>query len=80
MGRREGRGAALVSEQGGMFAFGPCCVCRKHFVFNAARVPTSNGRPICLDCITEINARRRRLGMPEWEVYPDSYDELETRG
>jgi hypothetical protein len=67
-----------------IIAFEPCWLCGHHFSFNVARVPSydpsfddssqpAGRRPICEDCITMANERRRKMGLREWEVFPDSY-------
>ena len=67
--------------QGGFIVTGPCYVCSTIFAFNTERVPSfmENGirHPICLDCITLVNAERKQNGLPEWEIYPDSYGHIQ---
>ena len=60
-------------------AMGTCIVCKAVFSFNPVRVPstiaiTGVREPICAGCIQLVNAGRRKNGLPEWPIYPDSYD------
>jgi hypothetical protein len=66
----------------------PCFACGRPFSFNPHRVPsipigpdgkvsaTGDRKPICSTCIVVVNERRKAAGLPEWPVYPDSYDAI----
>lgn len=56
-----------------MIATGPCVVCGTVFTFNAERVPSYDGRPICLDCVTQANRLRAEDNLPPIVIYNDSY-------
>jgi hypothetical protein len=63
-------------------AMGECIVCKRLFSFNPVRVPstvamTGKREPICEGCITLVNAGRRKNGLPEWPIFPDSYEPVE---
>jgi hypothetical protein len=63
-----------------MFCMAPCLSCGRVFTFNPDRVPSldlKDGRgkqPICLDCMTRGNAKRKELGLPEHPILPGAYD------
>ncbi len=57
-------------------AFAPCFVCKRPFGFNPRSVPSYDDQPICENCITVVNARRRELGNPEWPVPADAYEPI----
>lgn len=61
-----------------MSAMGDCFGCRQVFSFNPLRVPSYQGEPICRACIERVNAQRRQRGLPEWPVFPDSYEPAEA--
>jgi hypothetical protein len=68
----------------GFIAFGPCFVCERSFSFNPDRVPSydpslddpskpAGKRPICSDCIVQVNEIRVKSGLDPWPVFEDSY-------
>jgi hypothetical protein len=66
---------------------GPCWICRSMTQFNPSYCPSvrvhGTKQPICADCMTEINARRRAEGLAPHPVHPDAYepaDESEVLG
>lgn len=68
-----------------MMALAPCLLCRQPFMFNPDRVPstsvvTGHREPICRNCIGRINATRKELGSPPFEVHPDAYEPQEVDG
>ena len=59
---------------GYMLVFAPCFGCKHLFYSNPHRVPAYQGQPICRDCITLFNAKRRATGLSELTVHADAYD------
>lgn len=58
--------------------YAPCFVCKRPFFSNPQRVPSYDNQPICRACIERVNEARRARGLPEWPVYPDSYEPIEA--
>ena len=54
-----------------------CFVCRRPFTSNPHRVPSFQGQPICLDCITRVREKQKEKGLPLWPLYADSYEPAE---
>lgn len=57
---------------------GTCFGCGVVFGFNAERVPSYQGEPICESCITVVNHRRREAGLPQWPVLEGAYEPQEV--
>jgi hypothetical protein len=61
--------------------FGPCIGCNKVFGFNPHRVPSltyeGTRRPICRDCVTRVNPKRKANGLPPIEPFPDAYEAID---
>lgn len=62
---------------GYLYLMAPCFVCGRLFASNPDRVPSYENQPICENCITLANERRRANGLPEWPIFPDSYEPRE---
>jgi hypothetical protein len=67
-----------------LIGFAPCVICEAVFAFDAERVPSWAGKPICRPCLDKVNARKREMGLPEWTPLPGAYpfedlDEDEVR-
>lgn len=61
-----------------MTVTGKCYCCPRIFSFNAEKVPSFQGEPICLSCITIANAKRAENGLPQWPVADDAYEPQEV--
>lgn len=59
-----------------IWAQGPCCVCHTWTIFHPDHVPSYQGLPICLDCITRINTEKTRRGLPAVRIVPGAYPEF----
>lgn len=69
---------------GGMLLLGPCVMCGTLHHFNAERVPSWDGQPLCLNCVNDLNAWRSAFSairapwghppIPQILVYRDSYE------
>lgn len=62
--------------------YGECYACGKLFYFNPVRVPSFRDgdgvkQPVCLDCITRMNAQRKERGLEEWTIPADAYTECD---
>jgi len=55
-----------------------CFGCGRLFASNPAHVPSYENQPICRNCITLVNTKRREQGLPEWPIHPDAYEPEET--
>jgi hypothetical protein len=57
---------------------GTCYTCRKLITFNPNKVPSIriNGvkEPVCRECITAANPKRKANGMPEITILPGAYE------
>lgn len=62
-------------------AMGPCVRCKRVFSFNPVRVPSvvvlGSRRPICQDCVDQINPMRLAAGLEPIVPLPDAYDGCE---
>lgn len=69
-------------ESGIAFALGTCYCCHQPMTFNPVRVPVYTGdgtrEPICFDCVTIINAQRKKLGYALIQVLPGAYEPWEA--
>ena len=63
---------------GYMMATSQCCVCGQMTTYNPYRVPSYKRKPICESCITKINAEKKRLGFPEFNVPKDAYEPVQV--
>lgn len=67
---------------GFMIVYGVCASCKKHFAFNADRVPSIriNGvkEPICKECIDVANPKRVAAGFDPIVPLPDAYEAQEV--
>jgi hypothetical protein len=61
-------------------AMGSCWSCGSIFCFNPHRVPSFpvNGvrMPICLNCMTIANAKRKEAGVEPHPIHPDAYEAI----
>lgn len=60
-------------------AIGACFACGKTFSFNPVKVPSfrdKNGekQPVCRDCMTLVNEKRKEKGLPPFEIPADAYE------
>lgn len=67
---------------GYMFAMGHCITCGMVFSFNPDSVPstraiTGKREPVCLVCMTAINAKRETMGQPAFPIMAGAYDPCE---
>lgn len=67
----------------GLFATGPCIICRTVFTFNAEKVPSMEyagaKRPVCEPCVPAVNDELERLGRSDrLTVLPGSYGIQDT--
>ena len=57
-----------------------CCGCKRFFGFDPGCVPMAlaNGKPgpVCQDCMSEANRRRRSYGLPTLSIDPRAYAPL----
>lgn len=56
----------------------PCICCRRIFVSNPMRVPstraiTGEREPICRNCFEKINIKRVNQGLTPFEMHQDAY-------
>lgn len=58
---------------GYMIVMGICFGCGRTFGFNAERVPSFQGRPVCGNCMARANAKRAEMGEPPHPIHPDAY-------
>jgi hypothetical protein len=63
-------------------AHGHCITCGKLFSFNPMRVPstteiTGKREPLCEDCFTQINIKRKALGLEPFVAAPDAWEACE---
>lgn len=61
------------------YMMGPCFACGKVFSFNPVKVPSlrddsGNRQPICANCISRANARRKNLGMAPFPIHLEAYE------
>jgi hypothetical protein len=64
--------------------FGTCFGCNRTFGFNPVRVPSirdAHGvkQPICQECITIVNKKRKELKCDPFPVHPDAYEACDER-
>jgi len=62
-----------------VIAHSACATCGKPFAFNPLRVPSWRSGPICPVCIDLVNARRKEIGLPAFEIAPDAYEPLDAK-
>ena len=55
------------------FCTSHCGVCNKLFTYNPTKVPSLNNQAFCLDCMTEGNAKRIKMGLDPHPIHPDAY-------
>jgi hypothetical protein len=74
-----------MSEQGFMWAMGPCLACGQVFAFDPERVPSLRWpqpdgprEPVCSSCMARANARRKAAGLPPHPILPGAYPPFET--
>jgi hypothetical protein len=63
---------------GFMFVIGDCFGCGRRFSFNAERVPSIHGEPVCGFCMDRANAIRVEKGMEPHYIHPDAYEPQEV--
>jgi hypothetical protein len=75
-----------MTDDGGVYAVGPCCLCAREFLFNPELVPsipvddagriTPEGmpRPLCHCCVIDINEFREFMGADPIYVLPGAYE------
>jgi len=63
------------------FVTSPCFSCHRVFSYNPVRVPSirvqGNREPVCLQCMTLANRRRKEMGMEPHFIYPDAYEPVD---
>ena len=61
-----------------MVVIGTCWGCGKMFSFNPNRVPSirveGERQPVCLDCITATNEKRKEMGVDLFPIPTDAYE------
>lgn len=63
---------------GYLIAMGNCICCGNVFSFNPDRVPsttalTGQREPVCRNCMTRINMKRKSLGLEPFPIHADAY-------
>jgi len=58
---------------------GTCYACGKTFTFNPLRVPSFRDQhgvrqPVCRECMTVVNGKRKARGLQPFEIAPDAYE------
>lgn len=72
----------VIDLGGFVVGLAPCLCCHQVFSFNPRKVPsftaeTREGRrPICANCMKEINQKRVARGNAPWPIEADAYESL----
>ncbi len=60
------------------YCLGPCIVCHQPFWFNPHAVPSTSiitgaREPVCLNCMTVLNGKRKAAGLEPFPILPGAY-------
>jgi hypothetical protein len=63
------------------YAMSPCICCKRPFVYNPLRVPSTSAitgqrEPICETCIGLINEKRKGAGLEPFAIHSDAYEAI----
>lgn len=56
-----------------MTAMAKCFGCNRTFSFNPVRVPSFEGEPVCEDCMTLVNEKRKAAGLAPHPILEGAY-------
>jgi hypothetical protein len=63
--------------------FAQCASCKRVFGCNPLRVPSIrvNGvrEPVCKECVTSANPKRKAMGLEEFTIHPDAYEPVDEQ-
>ena len=55
----------------------PCLGCGRVFSSNPRKVPSKDNEPICRECMTLINEKRKTAGLKPFPIPDDAYEPID---